>query len=575
MPRFPRCPAVAHPINRMANRLALFLRANAPVGRRRQGRSPASGLVTALDLDGTTLRVAQAGNRGSLKLVATVTLDLPPEADRTDPLLVGASVGRALAKLGLKPASVVMGVSRSRVVLRNLRLPVVEKLPELASLVHFQVAKDLPFPAEEAVIDFKVGPQIFLPQEPAEAPVKLDAGPEATVPAPRLEVLVAAVKFDVVEFYQRLAEAAGLKLAALGLLPYANSRCIEACSVADGARALALVSLRPDEVGVDVMARESLLFSRGTIMRAVGETPHLEGAVPVTVEAFVQAAAIEAVRSLHGYGGTEPNLPVGKVLVVGATGCEAAVVEALGSRTTAPCAQLDPADALGLPPDLRQAAAGSIGAIGLTLGFADEQGLPFDFLSPKRPAVRRNLRRIRLLAGSAGAVVLLLALLTVRKVLVDRRTSALNLASAELSEAEKNRPIYRALINHAGVVGDWVKGGRDWLEHYAYLAVVLPPSEEIYLTSLAVDSSGVIRLSVQARSGETLARLDKQLRAAGYEVKPLAINPGANRFGYDFRSDVELVVPAKLKIDLRKLALMARPPDDVSLDPKAWRKGGK
>ncbi len=557
----------------MVSRLPLLLRVSRS-WRRRRRRSPAFGLVTVLDLDGATLRVAQATNRTHLKLVATASLDLPPDADRTDPLLVGASVSRALGRLGLKPASVVMGLGRPRVVLRNLRLPVVEKLSELASLVHFQVAKDLPFPAEEAVIDFKVGRRIVLPPERVEAPAKPDAEPETGIPATRLEVLVAAVKSDVVEFYQRLAGAAGLKLAALGLLPYANSRCLEACNVADGAEALALVTLRPDEVGVDVMAGQSLLFSRGTIMRAVGETPHIEGAVPVTVEAFVQAAAIEAVRSLHGYGGTEPNWPVAKVLVAGATGCEAAVVEALSSRVIAPCAQLDPAESLRLPPDLREAAAGSIGAIGLALGFADEHGLPFDFLNPKRPAVRRNLRRIRLLTGAAGAVVLLTVLLAVRKTLIDRRTSALNAASAELAEAEQKRPIYRALISHAGVVGDWVKGGRDWLKHYAYLAAVLPPSEEIYLTSLAVDSQGVIRLSVQARSGETLALLDKKLRVAGYEVKPLAINPGANRFGYEFRSDVQLVATPKLKIDLRKLPPVARPPDDVSLDPKAWRRGG-
>lgn len=228
-----------------------------------------------------------------------------------------------------------------------------------------------------------------------------------------------------------------------------------------------------------------------------------------------------------------------------------------------------------MPPDLREAAAGSIEAIGLALGFGDEQGLPFDFLNPKRPAVRRNLRRIRLLAGVAGTAVFLVALLAARKILINLRTSVLNAATAELAEAEKKRPIYRALINHAGVVGDWGKGGRDWLQHYAYLASVLPPSDEIYLTSLAVDNQGVIRLSVQARSGETLARLDKQLREAGYEVKPLAINPGANRFGYEFRSNVELAISPKLRIDLSKLKPVARPADDVSLDPKAWKRGAQ
>ena len=519
-----------------------------------------------LDLDGNTLRIAQASGRSALKLVATATLDFPADADRSDPAVAGAAVARALARLDLKPGAVVMGLGRSRVVLRTLKLPSVENLPELASLVHFQVAKDLPFPAEEAVIDFQVV---------RENPGATTGADTAPAPAARLDVLVAAVKREVVDYYRRLAVAAGFNLAALSLLPYGNSRGLEACAAADGQSVLALVSLRPDEVGVDVVAHHALVFSRGTLMRPIGEKPPGEGTVPLTTEAFVQAAVIEAVRSLHGYGGTEPGLPVGRVLVVGATGCEAAVLTALRSRLPAACDSLVPGEALQLPAEWHAAAAGSLGAVGLALGFGDEQGLPFDFLDPKRPAVPRNLKRIRLLVGTVTTLVILFTLLGVRKVLVNRRNVLLEAANAELADAEKKLPIYRTLMNHATVVGDWVKGGRDWLQHYAYLAAVLPASEEVYLTSLAVDNQGVIRLSVQARSGEILARLDKQLRAAGYEVKPLAINPGANRFGYGFRSNVELIPSAKLKIDLAKAQPAPRPADDVSLDPQAWKRGAK
>jgi Tfp pilus assembly PilM family ATPase len=555
----------------MAKHLAQLIHVPALVRRRK--RLPE--LITVLDLDGATLRIAQASNNETLKLVSVVPLDMAPDADRTDPLVVGASVSRALAKLGLKTSSVVMGLARSCVVLRNLRLPVLKNLPELTSMVHFQMAKDLPFPAEEAVIDFTVGREVVIPKEKADVPPKPEAGVEDSATVTRVEVLVAAVKRDVVEFHQCLAKAAGLKLSALGLLSYANSRCLEACKITDGGNALALICLRSDEVSADVMASQSLLFSRGAFVRPVGEAPHIDGAVPVTPEAFVQAAAIESVRSLHGYAGTEPYLPVGKVFVAGSTGLEAALLEALRSLVPVPCAQLDPADALRLAPELRTIAAGSIGAIGLALGAGDEHGLPFDFLNPKRPAVQRNLRRIGLLSGAAAAVALLIALLGVRKVLIDKRMALFNAANAELSQAAKEEPSYRTLINHAAVVGDWVKGGKDWLQHYAYLASVLPPSEEIYLTSLAVDNQGNIRLSVQARSGETLAQLDKQLRAAGYEVKPLAINPGADRFGYEFRSTVELAASPKIKIDLRKMKPVTRPVDDASLDPKAWKRGAK
>jgi hypothetical protein len=94
------------------------------------------------------------------------------------------------------------------------------------------------------------------------------------------------------------------------------------------------------------------------------------------------------------------------------------------------------------------------------------------------------------------------------------------------------------------------------------------------VTSFSVASQGTIRLAVQAQSGDILAKLDQKLRAAGYDVKPLPISPGADRFGYEFRSNVELIPTPKLKIDLSRTKPAARPSDDGSLDPALYRKGG-
>ena len=132
--------------------------------------------------------------------------------------------------------------------------------------------------------------------------------------------------------------------------------------------------------------------------------------------------------------------------------------------------------------------------------------------------------------------------LVVRSQLVARKMKVLGEANAELAGAEKKRPTYRRMILQAGSVDEWLRGGRDWLDHCAYLTAILPPSEDVYVTSFTVASQGSIRLAVQAQSGEILARLDQKLRAAGYDVKPLAITPGADRFGYEFRSSVELIV---------------------------------
>jgi hypothetical protein len=142
----------------------------------------------------------------------------------------------------------------------------------------------------------------------------------------------------------------------------------------------------------------------------------------------------------------------------------------------------------------------------------------------------------------------------------------------ELTSGEKKRPTYRQMIQQANTLRLWSSEEREWLDHYAHLSAVLPPSEEVYLTSIAFGPNSAIRLGAQARSGEILAKLDRQLRAAGYDVKPLAVTPGADRNGYGFRTTVELTVPAKLKFDLSKLTPPVRPADDASLD--APKKGG-
>ncbi len=567
---------------------------------RKKFRVRPPGPITVIDLDGPLLRVVQATLRGSRTAVTRIVadkLDWAADADRANPVVVGKAIAKTLARLRLKPASVVMGVPRALVVLRSISLPAIEDIRELASMVHLQISKDLPFPLEEAVIDFTLRRQVS-PTPPLEASSKaIDGAPDGknavVATASKVEVLVAAVTKEVVEFYQLAANAAGLKLSALGWLSYANARCLEACRMAEGDKGLALVSLRPDEVGIDVIAQQSLLFSRGAPIKLAADVPPAspnptpaeteqpvqpsseQAAVPVP-ENFVDMVTIQVVRSLHSYGGMAPHIPVGKLVVAGVTGHEAAVVEALQARLNLPGTLLDPASALDLPKAAREHAAGSLSALGLALGANDPQGLPLDFLHPKRPAVQRNMRRIRMMMGVAAAAAALIFVGGVQRFLINKKELQYNTLKAELTEATTKRPIYRQMRLQAGAVQNWVQDKHNWLEHYAYLSAVLPSSEDLYIGSLSVSAQGAIRLAVQARSGEVLAKVEKQLRAAGYAVKPIAITPGADRYGCNFRSTVELAFPEDMKIDVAKLRPPPRPADDASLEEgaKALRKGG-
>lgn len=574
------------------------------------------GPVTAIDIDGDTLRVvhgAARGNRTVITRILVQRLELAPDADRTDPAVMGKAVARALEHLRAKPSQVVMGVPRASVVLRTLLLPALADVPELASMVHFQISKDLPFRLSEAVVDFRVRRQVIPPPEaagedkPAETKTTGEAASPSAPPPSKVEVLAAAVKREVVDFYAKTAAIAGVKLTGLGLISHANARCVEACRLAENSEAVAIVTLRPDRIGIDVVAQQLLFFSRGAAVKLGGDEsapssppapePPLPAAEPDQGAAaagapepaepsseaptepeqqektYVEAVTIEVVRSLHSYGGMETQMPVARVVVAGATGHEKAVVEALQERLNMPCRVLDVVGALELPKAAREHAPGSISAIGLCLAANDPPGLPCDFLHPKQPRVPRNTRRIVIISSLAAAAVLVISVVAARLYLVKEREKTRSAVQAELAEAKKKHPIYRAMRLQTTALQDWVQGGRNWLDHYAYLSAILPPSEEIYITSFSVSGQGTIRLSVQARSGEILAKVEKALRTAGYEVKPVAINPGSDKYGYDFRSSVELVVPDKMKIDLTQVKPPPRPEDDVSLDP-AYRKGG-
>ena len=122
---------------------------------------------------------------------------------------------------------------------------------ELLQLVVEQVGRDLPFRLADAVVDFQILRQITPPASKPDPNAKPGAEPPAA-PPPKLEVLVAVARREVVAHYQRVADAAGVKLVALGLLPNAGARCVEACRVAERGEAVALVSVRADEGSSDI-----------------------------------------------------------------------------------------------------------------------------------------------------------------------------------------------------------------------------------------------------------------------------------------------------------------------------------
>jgi hypothetical protein len=359
---------------------------------------------------------------------------------------------------------------------------------------------------------------------------------------------------------------------------YANTRGMEACGLTEGRRVVALVSIRHEEVIIDVIAGGVLAFSRtATFAAAGGDGGTSEAKKPgrsagetdatSTGPGSVETITIEVVRSLHNYEGMEGHEPVEEILVAGTSDADAGLVDALAQRCKLPCRRLDPEHALGVTSKDGEYGAGALTAFGLAISAQDQAQWPFDFLHPKRLPVARNVRRLQAITVAAALLLLVGGVWGTYAILKHQRLTTIQQLRNELEPMVKNRPIYRDMRLRAKAVHDWTTDKREWLDHYAYLSTLLPDCSEVYVTSISSGPGGTLHLSVQARSGDVLARLDKRLRDAGYRLRPLAVTPSSDKYGYSFQSSLELTLPAKMKVDLTQAKAPDRPGDDVSMNP--------
>lgn len=529
----------------------LFARANGA----RRSRRPRLGSLTALDFEADQLWVVQAALRGGEpRLTRQHTLRLHParSVSPDDPGELGKALAAALAQATVSPGNVVMGIPRTLVMLRTLELPPADREEEIAAMVHLRWSRDLPFPVNEAVIDFQTLPRSSVPEN-APPSSSSDGAPAPDMPT---RVLTAVVRRKTVEFYQAVAKAAGVKLVALGLQSLAGAQAALAFQPKAAAGCVALVSLHPHEVRFDVLIDGTWAFSRA------GALPVPGGPNPETDDPSANPSPspilLEVVRSLHSYEGTAGHGQVNHFLVTGTTGGEAPLAEALTRQLGVPAEVLSTGADARETPDSAQALPAALPAVGLALGALAPAGLPFDFLNPKRPSVVRDLRRVRQLAAVAAVLAVLLSTAGLRARWIGERERQRADLQAQVNLGSKNLAAYRVFRNQARTLRDWSATRRNWLDHLTLLSALLPPSQELYVTALSTTARNTLNLSVKVRSGETIDRLTSTLRSAGYVVKAPAIMPATDRFGFRFQANLELQVPTTLTNDLDGLTIEAR-----------------
>ena len=510
----------------------------------------------AVDFDSTTVRIALVEpTSDGTRIAKLLSQPLSEGLDSQDPKAFGRFLGRTLRDMGLTGAGIIMNVPRSQAVLKPLKLPPGTPEEEYASMVHYQVEKELPFPAENAVIDFTVESHyggIDPEGEHADQP-------ETETAAQQVEVLVSAVQMDVVDYYRQIAQAANVKLLRLGLRPYANMRCAEACQAASDRENVAIVHITADETEIDLISHHSLAFSRSALRKIAG----IADATDVEINAAVNFLVLEVARSLQSYQTIGRGASIDLVLLAGGTGIEPQVARKLASRLDRPCEMLTPETAL-TETQPKEVSSEFISVFGLSVRDPSED-LPFDFLNPKRSPVKRDVKKIRATIATIAGVVLLLACIAGGSMYLGAKRDNVKQLDKRVSDLDTAIKARKKAVNRVKAVDKWIKPKENWLDHWLAISACAPSAKDIYITSFN-GTSGKLSFNVQARSEKAIVAFDKKLQAAGYRFKPGKIDTGKDEWGYTYSTLVRVYALGELGGTSKTAATqpVARPDDDMS-----------
>jgi hypothetical protein len=370
----------------------------------------------ALDWDQNQLHLIAANIRGTSVQVQRASLwqeDQTPNPATAEEL--GKLLRERLKTAGIAPAPLLACVGRDRLIVKEVRFPPVPESEE-AAVVRFQTAKELTDSVEDVVIDYLVTDA----QEGGEK-----------------KAAALVVRREQLETYQKLAQGAGVKLAALTPRLLGVSSCIRkvigttvvtpAPEPADGVIAVVVVGEKTAEVSI--FRGETFLLSR-----SVPAGNNLAG---------------EVRRNLAVHAGQMPQHPVRAVYVSGKGSGE--LRERLSEMLEIPVHTFDPfagSESLELPVGQRGSFAGAMGLL-----FARAEGnLPINFVAPREPKPPQNVnfRTIRL--AVVASVALFLGLVILGQVLlanyqeeVDALKSTRQGVEAQLASTRENAKRLKAI----------------------------------------------------------------------------------------------------------------------------------
>ncbi len=472
----------------------------------------------SVDWDTHRLRVVEFSvGRGAAKSVLKFfSHEIPSDIDVDNPEAFGSFLKMVLDDNNIRSNRVIFCIGCDRAFLHHLDIPASVD-DQVANLVRFQLAQELPFSIEESSADYIVTGRD-------------DDGQVVSV-------LSAAVRSTTIDSLHHIARAAGLKLESITLRPYANYLALREANLLSDVAVL-LVTLSLSQLEIDVLS-----VDRGVISsRSVG-LHESEGN-------FSEQAILHLQRTIRVYQEDVSLGSIGKVLVAGSTGFEEEFAKSVSTD-------------LGFDSEVFTSDATDCSFVSC-LGTTEEKTLSdsdrFDFLHPKRSVDLQTIRARKIrLAVAAVAMVLIVGFVYSRGVLAHRQAEYAHLQSIDKKKSKELRN-FKRFNSQYEAISDWNLRNVNWLEQMKSLTEILPPTDEAYFKSAVFTESrkaGVIAqiaIDGQARSGKIVDDILRKLESSGHfsEVKPGKIIPREKSLRYPESFKVNLSIGKKSGIGTQK-----------------------
>jgi len=497
-----------------------------------------------LDWDHSRLNVVTAtAGRGSLRIEHLLSLDESQSPNPAEAEAQGRLLAERLKSAGISRAPAIVCVGRDRVILKSLTLPPVSAADEPA-LVRFQVVKELTDAPDEVVIDYASSTQGN---------------------AAGNRVLAVVLRRELLNAYQTLCQAAGLKLIGVCPRPFGEVACVADLlhrgvlprSPDRPVRTIGIVALGGNWAEFSIATGDELIFAR-----ALAAGPGMAADIRRNLAVHAAQSANGPVEALYLTG--HDLLPNLRQELAERTGLPVLLFDPLqcGGGTVgrpATTRELPPQEAAAIPAERRGQFAGVMGLLAV---IASGQRLPINLLKPKQPRPATNPNRRRLLIGAAALIAVLASIFTYGFVQLDRRDELLKSLVDEKAGLDSQLAGLADEIKYARALDDWTNSEIVWLDELYDLTDRFPDPNNVRLVQFTGDPmtrtaknahvARIVLKGIMNNDYQALNQLESRLVNDGhYRVEPkvLGRNTAADRFRFPqqftTRVEVEKLPPDK------------------------------